>query len=122
MLSALQLVFAGGICIPPEILAREQPSAQQPDGKQPAATRPIVSPADFGRTERPVDVLSLMMQGKAIKAICRVLNLAEPTVKSHVIAILKALEPLPLAILYQLALFQDSIKHRTELHRIHWFV
>jgi DNA-binding NarL/FixJ family response regulator len=37
-------------------------------------------------------VLSLMMQGKSNKAICRELNLAEPTVKNHVTAILKALK------------------------------
>jgi DNA-binding NarL/FixJ family response regulator len=92
MLSALQLVFAGGIYIPPEILVREEPSAQQRDEKPPVANRPTVSPADLGLTERQVDVLSLMMQGKSNKAICRVLNLAEPTVKNHVTAILKALE------------------------------
>ena len=91
MVSALQLVFAGGIYIPPEILARDQPSARQPDEKQPA-NRPSVSPADLGLTERQVDVLSLMVQGKTNKAICRVLNLAEPTVKNHVTAILKALK------------------------------
>jgi DNA-binding NarL/FixJ family response regulator len=33
-----------------------------------------------------------MMQGKPNKAICRILNLAEPTVKNHVTAILKALK------------------------------
>jgi len=33
-----------------------------------------------------------MMQGKSNKAICRILNLAEPTVKNHVTAILKALK------------------------------
>jgi DNA-binding NarL/FixJ family response regulator len=91
MLSALQLVFAGGIYIPPEILARDEPPPRQRDEKQPAANRPSVSPADLGLTERQVDVLSLMMQGKSNKAICRVLNLAEPTVKNHVTAILKAL-------------------------------
>jgi DNA-binding NarL/FixJ family response regulator len=32
------------------------------------------------------------LQGKSNKAICRVLNLAEPTVKNHVTAILKALK------------------------------
>jgi DNA-binding NarL/FixJ family response regulator len=37
-------------------------------------------------------VLTLMMQGKSNKAICRVLDLTEPTVKSHVSAILKALK------------------------------
>src|SRR5882672_6140370 len=92
MLSALQLVFAGGIYIPPEILGRDEPSPQQRDETQPVANWPTVSPADVGLTERQVDVLSLMMQGKSNKAICRVLNLAEPTVKNHVTAILKALE------------------------------
>ena len=33
-----------------------------------------------------------MMQGKSNKLICRALDLAEPTVKNHVSAILKALE------------------------------
>jgi len=91
MVKAIELVFAGGTYIPPEILAHEQPSARQFGEKQPAANRPSVSPADLGLTERQLDVLSLMMQGKGNKAICRVLNLAEPTVKNHVTAILKAL-------------------------------
>jgi len=76
MLKALQLIFADGVYIE----------------KQPAANRPSVSPADLGLTDQQVDVLSLMMQGKSNKAICRVLNLAEPTVKNHVTAILKALK------------------------------
>lgn len=33
-----------------------------------------------------------MMRGKSNKAICRLLDLAEPTVKNHVTAILKALK------------------------------
>src|SRR5262249_39533797 len=78
MLSALQLVFAGGIYIPPEILAREHlshPAAPSGGG------RAIVLPADLGLTDRQLDVLALMMQGKNNKSICRTLNLAEPTVK-----------------------------------------
>ncbi len=50
------------------------------------------SPAELGLTERQVEVLALMMQGKSNKLICRALDLAEPTVKNHVSAILKALE------------------------------
>jgi DNA-binding NarL/FixJ family response regulator len=92
MVKAIELVFAGGTYIPPEILARDQPSARQCDEKQPAANRPSVSPADLGLTERQLEVLSLMLQGKSNKAICRALNLAEPTVKNHVTAILKALD------------------------------
>ncbi|MBX9776786.1 MAG: response regulator transcription factor [Xanthobacteraceae bacterium] len=93
MLSALQLIIAGGIYIPPEILAREEPS-QAPLSA--TATRlgvpSTAEPADLGLTERQVDVLALMMQGKSNKAICRVLDLAEPTVKNHVTAIFKALK------------------------------
>ena len=90
MLSALQLVFAGGTYIPPEILAREDLSKSAPT--QFAGDRTMVSPADVGLTERQLDVLALMMQGKNNKVICRTLNLAEPTVKNHVTAILRALK------------------------------
>ena len=83
MLSALQLVFAGGIYIPPEILAREHlsQSAPRPRG---------VSPTDLGLTDRQLD--ALIGQGKNNKSICQMLNLAEPTVKNHVTAIFKALK------------------------------
>jgi DNA-binding NarL/FixJ family response regulator len=81
MTSALNLVFSGGVYIPPEILASGTPNAVTP---QP-------SPADLGLTGRQADVLALMMQGKSNKAICRLLDLAEPTVKNHVTAILKTL-------------------------------
>jgi len=42
-------------------------------------------------TPRQRDVLAVMMDGKCNKGISRALNLAEPTVKNHVTAILKAL-------------------------------
>src|SRR5258707_4900589 len=45
MLKALELVFAGGTYIPPEILARDEPSPRQRDDKPIAANRPTVSPA-----------------------------------------------------------------------------
>jgi DNA-binding NarL/FixJ family response regulator len=92
MLSALQLVFAGGIYVPPEILIHEEPSVPQPAAKRPAADRPHVSPSELGLTGRQLDVLALMMLGKSNKAICRVLDLAEPTVKNHVTAIMRALK------------------------------
>jgi DNA-binding NarL/FixJ family response regulator len=60
--------------------------------KEVAIDRLRVSPADCGLTERQVEVLALMTQGKSNKAIGRVLALAEPTVKNHVAAILKALK------------------------------
>ena len=94
MISALQLVLSGGVYIPPQALsqAAPPPSSQTPPPAAPAVGRPALSPGDLGLTGRQVDVLALMMQGKSNKAICRVLDLAEPTVKNHVTAILKALK------------------------------
>jgi DNA-binding NarL/FixJ family response regulator len=93
MLSALQLIIAGGIYIPPEILAREEaPQAPLSATATRLGLQSKAEPADLGLTERQVDVLALMMQGKSNKAICRVLDLAEPTVKNHVTAIFKALK------------------------------
>jgi DNA-binding NarL/FixJ family response regulator len=91
LLGALRLILAGGTYIPPGVLARGPPgAAAQPE--KPAAAQKRLSPADLGLTERQIDVLALMMQGKSNKLICRELDLAEPTVKNHVSAILKALD------------------------------
>jgi len=57
-----------------------------------AKTASPTSPVALGLSARQTEVLALMMQGKSNKAICRVLNLAEPTVKYHVATILKALK------------------------------
>jgi DNA-binding NarL/FixJ family response regulator len=86
LLGALRLVLAGGVYIPPEILGSATPPPQQ------ANSAPRPTPAELGLTERQIDVLALMMQGRNNKLICRALNLAEPTVKNHVSAILKALK------------------------------
>jgi len=83
MLGALQLVLAGGIYIPPQVLERSA---------GPTATAPATWCEELGLTERQIAVLELMMQGKNNKTICRTLKLAEPTVKNHVSQILKALK------------------------------
>ena len=90
--SAISLVLSGGIYIPPEILARPEAAASgQPGLRRRAANISPTSPRDLGLTERQVEVLALMMQGKSNKAIGRTLDLAEPTVRNHVTAVLKAL-------------------------------
>ena len=90
ILNALRLVISGGTYVPPEILAGgELPRAMQ---RQLTSDRSQPSPADLGLTDRQLQVLALIMQGRNNKAICRALDLAEPTVKNHVTAILKALQ------------------------------
>lgn len=96
LMHALQLVFAGGKYIPEDILtdpgapaattvagmhSQAQIASQRSAGAT-AADAP--SPAQLGLTDRQIEVLALMMQGKSNKLICRSLNLAEPTVKNHV--------------------------------------
>ena len=91
LLNAINLIFSGGMYIPPEILARQDPASPQ-SPPAPERSGRQVSAADLGLTERQMDVLALMMQGRSNKLICRALGLAEPTVKNHVTAILKALK------------------------------
>lgn len=83
MLGAFNLIFSGGVYVPPEVLASKPVPPRIP-------AAPAVSAAALGLTERQMEVLTLMMRGKSNKAICRALDLAEPTVKAHVTAILKA--------------------------------
>lgn len=90
LVNALRLVLAGGVYVPPQALdagiaKAPEPVARVPDGKL------IRTPLDLGLTERQADVLALLVQGKPNKAICRELDLAEGTVKTHITAILRAL-------------------------------
>ncbi|MFN0299020.1 MAG: response regulator [Burkholderiales bacterium] len=85
LLGALGLILKGGVYIPSAALAHAAPAV---------ATRFDAmkqTPTSLGLTERQMDVLALMMRGKSNKLICRELDLAEPTVKNHVSAILRAL-------------------------------
>jgi DNA-binding NarL/FixJ family response regulator len=87
MMGALRLVASEGRCIAPQMLERGISGAEAQLARQPRSL-----PSDIGLTDRQLEVLSLLMKGKSNKAICRVLNLAEPTVKNHVTAILRALK------------------------------
>lgn len=90
LVGAIKLVLAGGIYIPPEVLVRTPAPSQSQNSV--ASDQIRMTPADLGLTGRQLDVLALVMQGKSNKLICRQLELAEPTVKNHVSAILKALK------------------------------
>ncbi len=92
ILSALQLIFAGGIYVPPEILERADAPQLGLGVDRVAPAQRASSPSDVGLTERQVEVIALMMKGKSNKAICRELDVAEATVRNHVTAILKALK------------------------------
>jgi DNA-binding NarL/FixJ family response regulator len=85
---ALRVVFAGGVYLPPGILGKPSP-VPQPAHAVMAATREEL--ARLGLTPRQIEVLELMVQGLPNKLIAKRLQLAEPTVKTHVAAGLRAL-------------------------------
>src|SRR5258708_19941101 len=70
ILGALQLVFSGGIYIPPQALSRPEPPPAAPQPAAPGGAhagqpeRPAASPADLGLTARQVDVPPLLIHGK----------------------------------------------------------
>jgi DNA-binding NarL/FixJ family response regulator len=84
---ALRLVLVGGTYVPPQAL-RAITTPKPPQVGAPPTSTPIKS---LGLTPRQVDVLTLLVQGKPNKLICRTLNLAEGTVKTHTAAIYRAL-------------------------------
>lgn len=80
MISALRLVLAGGIYVPPKLI-------QSSSLTQPARFNGL----PFGLTPRQYDVLNLVVQEKSNKAIAQELKMSDRTVKAHVGAIFKAL-------------------------------
>lgn len=92
VLGALRLVLAGGIYIPVQALDGVAPRAAANDRfSSPGDLRDRLPPG-VGLTERQMQVLALVMEGKSNKAISRALSLAEHTVKNHMTAIFKALQ------------------------------
>jgi DNA-binding NarL/FixJ family response regulator len=82
MLSALKLVLSGGRYVP----------AQAIEGAGRGGKAARVSVESLGLTQRQLEVLRLLAQGKPNKLICRELGLAERTVKAHISAVFRALK------------------------------
>jgi DNA-binding NarL/FixJ family response regulator len=86
VVEALRLVMIGGTYVPPVALHQSARAVHADAPRTPAAEA-----ARLGLTRRQLDVLALLMQGEPNKMICRKLNLAEGTVKTHTAAIYRAL-------------------------------
>lgn len=89
MLSALRLIFSGGVYLPPSLLC--QPSV--PTNVVPASDGGLLDRADagLGLTQRQREVLALMVKGNTNKEIARALNMSETTVRTHTTAIFRVL-------------------------------
>jgi DNA-binding NarL/FixJ family response regulator len=91
MLSALNLVFSGGIYLPPAALLGDGAGV---GGAAPSTTSSNASghgPGAPSLTQRQRDVLRCLREGKSNKQIAYELGLSEGTVKIHVTAVMRAL-------------------------------
>ncbi len=80
MLSALRLVLAGGVYVPPALV-------------QTNGVASVASAGDTaGLTPRQLDVLAYVIEGKANKVIAAELGLTKATVKAHITAVFKTLK------------------------------
>lgn len=86
MLGALNLVFSGGVYVPPIALMTDEPGVASP-----AAPAPSQRPGGALLTQRQWEVLNCLREGKSNKQIAYELGLSEGTVKIHVTAIFKSL-------------------------------
>ena len=82
--SAIQLVLAGGVYVPPHVLQLEAGSASNNDDTEEMEN-------SFGLTARQVEVLELVIAGKSNQVIGEELGLTTGTIKMHVSAIFKKL-------------------------------
>lgn len=86
MLSAIQLVLSGGTYVPPQALSAAPATAPGRAGTN-ARER-----AQAQLTDRQMQVLRLLAEGKPNKAICRELDIEEGTVKAHIATIFRVLD------------------------------
>lgn len=83
MVNALQLVLAGGIYLPQELLADAAPQRSRGDPTNGTQGGPL--------TPRQVAVLAQLAEGRSNKEIARNVAISDMTVKAHVTAVLRSL-------------------------------
>ncbi len=87
LISALQLILAGGVYLPLHVLMQSARPAPEPAaGVPPAADLPVQ-----GMTDRQQQVLLKAVRGHSNKAIARSLQLSEGTIKAHLSAAFRIL-------------------------------
>ena len=84
--SAIQLVLAGGVYVPPHVLFMGDRDSNV------ASENESVTENNFGLTQRQVEVLEFIAVGKSNQAIAGELGLTTGTIKMHVSAIFKRLQ------------------------------
>jgi DNA-binding NarL/FixJ family response regulator len=90
-LGALRLILSGNVYVPPEVLMDKPPKVPVIGSRRRPESQERPSPRELGITERKIQVLALILEGKSNKTISHVLELAQTSVKTYVSEILKSL-------------------------------
>jgi two-component system, NarL family, nitrate/nitrite response regulator NarL len=96
LMSALRLIFSGGVYVPPTVFRNEEQG-------MPASTT--------GLTSAQTRVLALMARGQSNKVIGHTLAISDNTVRAHVSAILRALNAANRTEAVRTALDQGLVPH-----------
>lgn len=88
MLSALNLVLAGGVYVPPQML---QQQSMLGAGTSDRKDKRSLNTNEYGLTARQMQVLRHLAEGLSNKQIAHAVDLAEGTVKIHVAAVYQIL-------------------------------
>ena len=88
MLSALNLVLAGGVYVPPQMM---QQSPQPNNSNSERVDKRSMNTNEYGLTSRQMQVLTHLAEGMSNKQIAQAVSLAEGTVKIHVAAVYQVL-------------------------------
>jgi DNA-binding NarL/FixJ family response regulator len=86
--SALRIVLANGIYVPPTILGRK---ATAEASHEKLSGPPLRSLSELGLTPRQQQVCALMVKGRSVKHIARELAVSPATIKAHLQPILRTL-------------------------------
>jgi DNA-binding NarL/FixJ family response regulator len=86
--SALRIVLANGIYLPPSVLPSSHGTQRSSPTAAQAAPRRL---KELGLTPRQQQVCALMVKGRSVKQIARDLDISPGTVKAHLQPILRAL-------------------------------
>jgi len=89
--SALRVVLGGGVYLPPAVYNAVAPSPVPSALSVSQEERNTEIIERLGLSPRQVDVLRLLTSGQSNKIICRELDLAESTIKTHLLALFRKL-------------------------------
>jgi len=94
ILSAINLVMAGGMYIPPEVMKMSMKSSSESVRNMiKDLDRPrTINSNDFGLTPRQTEVLECLAEGLPNKQIAYKLGVSEGTIKIHITLLMKTLE------------------------------